>query len=86
MGGMNQGLALTPAWPELRKGKGGRKRSDVHASFPAVSTQCQPPNQPCRPALKGFTNPGEKERSKTGLLVSGERQHWQTGDEPKAGH
>ena len=91
MGGMNQGSALTPAWPELRaflrKGREGwRKISDAHASSPAVSTQCQPPNQPCRPALKGFTNPGEKERSKTGLLVSGERQHWQTGDEPKAGH
>ena len=91
MGGMNQGLGLTPAWPELRaflrKGREGwRKRSDAHASSPAVSTQCQPPKQPWGPALKGFTNPGEKERSQTGLLVSGEWQHWQTGDERKAGH
>lgn len=71
---MNQGSGLTPAWPELRaflrKGREGRrKRSDVRCT-PLLYLLSASHKQPWGPALKGFTNPGEKE-SKTGLLVRG---------------
>lgn len=73
---MNQGSGLTPAWPELRAflRKGGRevrKRSDVHASsllgvYSVPATQATLGSRP-----QVGLQPGEKERSKTGLLVRG---------------